>query len=389
MAKWYQLLLGVCALAMCPAAAKADPVKIGLITTLSGSSAYLGQDVRDGFMLAVKNNGGKLGGVEVQVLVEDDALDPGKSKQIADRMIKENGVKLITGTVFSNVLLALTPTVLNAGGFVFAPVAGPSQLAGRQCNKNLFIASWQNDTTHEAAGEYANQRGFKKAVILAANYAGGRDSMNGFKRTFKGELLAEVYTKLDQADFGAEIAQIRSLNPDLVYAAFPGGPGINFNKQFVQSGLNKTIQLMVPFASMDQQMMNAVGDGAVGVIAAGSWSPDLDNAENKAFMESFQKVYGRIPTDYAAQAFDAANLIASGLAATKGDVANQDAFRAAIKKADFKSVRGPFSFNTNHVPILDYYARQVAKQPDGKLAIKTIAKVYTGRKDAFYTECKM
>ena len=243
---------------------------------------------------------------------------------------------LFTGTVFSNVLLAEAPTVLNAGGFLISPNAGPSQLAGRGCHKNLFVASWQNDSAHEAAGEFATQQKYKKVLAFAPNYAAGRDSIAGFKRFFKEPLLAEVYTKLDQTDYSAEMAQIRELRPDAIYQGHPGGLGINFNKQFAQAGLNKTVQMLVPFASMEQRMMEAVGDDAIGVRAFSSWNDDLDFPENQKFVADFKAAYGRMPTDYAAQAYDTANLIASALDAVDGDVSKADEFRSAMEKANFQ-----------------------------------------------------
>jgi len=309
-------------------------------------------------------------------------------KQIADRMLKQ-GVKLFTGMVFSNVMLAEAPTVINGGGFLVSPNAGPSQFAGKACNRNLFVASWQNDSSHEAAGEYATLNGYKRVVILAPNYAAGRDTLAGFKRFYKGEVLAEVYTKLDQTDYSAELAQIRELKPDAVFQGHPGGLGINFHKQFAQAGLNRTIKMLVPFASMDQRMMEAVGDDAIGVLAFGSWSPDLDNSENEKFVSEFKAAYGRLPTDYAAQAFDTGNLIGSALDAVGGDLSKADDFRAAMEKANFKSVRGHFRFNTNHFPIIDLFGRVVEKAPDGVLHMRKIANVFSEHGDSYVSDCKM
>lgn len=366
-----------------------SPVKIGFITTLSGPAGYLGEDIRDGFMLGVKLEGGKLGGIPVDVVIEDDGLDPGKAKQIAERMLKQDRIKLISGSVFSNVLLAEGPTVVNGGGFYISPNAGPSLLAGKGCHKNLFVVSWQNDTLHEAAGEYANTLGLKKLVILAPNYAAGRDSLTGFKRMYKGEVVAEVYTKLNQMDFSAEMAQIRDAKPDAIYHAHPGGPGISFNKQFVQAGLNKTIKVLVPAAGMEQRMVEAIGDDAIGVINTSQWSPDREDPVNQKFMAEFIKTYGRIPTDYASQAYDTALLIGSALRAVNGNLDKDDDFRAALRKADFQSVRGKFRFGPNNFPIQDVYARVVEKGADGKPSIKTLGIVLKDHQDAYASECKM
>jgi len=370
------------------AALAADAVKIGVVTTLSGPAGYLGEDIRDGFLLAVKLEGGTLGGVPVNVLVEDDTLDPGKGKQIAERMLKQENAKIVTGTVFSNVLLAIAPTVTGAGAFMISPNAGPSQLAGKGCDKNLFVASWQNDTLHEAAGKYATDAGYKRMVILAPNYAAGRDSLTGFKRYYKGEVV-EVYTKLNQSDFAAEMARIRDEKPDAIYQAHPGGPGISFAKQYVQAGLMKTIPMVVPLPGIDDRILRALGEDAAGIISTSQWNLDLDNPANKRFVAEFQKAYGRVPTDYASQAYDTAHLVASALKAVAGDMTRTDAFRAALMKADFAAVRGKFKFGHNHFPIQDVYLRRVEKTADGKIVNRTIGTVFKDHGDAYAGDCKM
>ncbi len=198
-----------------PAAAQ-QPVTVGLVTTLSTGSGYLGQDVRDAFLLAIKEGDGKLGGVPVNLLVEDDGLKPADGKQIVDRFLKRDNADIVTGVIFSNVAVAVVPSVLEAGKFYVSPNAGPSDFAGEKCNPNYFVASWQNDSLHEAAGAYAQKLGYKKAVILAPNYPAGRDALAGFKRFFKGEITGEIYTKLVQKDYAAELAQIRAAQPDVV-----------------------------------------------------------------------------------------------------------------------------------------------------------------------------
>ena len=357
----------------------AEPVKIGMITTTSGGGAGLGIDVRDAFQLAIKQSGN----TEIEVIVEDDAQKPELAVQIADKMVQSDQVDLLTGIIWSNLAMAVVPSVTAQDVIYLSPNAGPSPLAGAQCSPNYFNVAYQNDNFHEAMGQYDNDT-YKKTFILAPNYPAGKDSLTGFKRYYKGELAGEVYTQLGQTDYAAEIAQIRASGADSVFFFLPGGMGIAFVKQYAQSGVN--IPIMGPGFSFSQDVLAAIGDAAVGAKNSASWSKDLDNAVNKAFVENFQKDYGRLPSVYAAQAFDTANLIVS--AAKKASVKDADAFRAALKEASFESVRGKFKFNTNNHPIQDLYVREVVKEGD-VLTNKIIGTAFEQHKDAYAEQCKM
>lgn len=365
------------------------PVKIGMITTLSTPGGYLGEDVRDAFRLAIDEEGGKLGGVPVQLMVEDDNLKPANGKQIADKFLQQEKIKLFTGIIFSNVAGAVVPTLMEAGAFYVSPNAGPSQFAGKDCNKNYFVASWQNDNLHESAGQNATNLGYKRMVILAPNYQAGKDALAGFKRYYKGEVLDEIYTKLDQTDFATEMAQIRDKKPDAVFQFEPGGLGIAFMKQYAQAGLMATTPMVVAAPSMEARILQAVGDAALGVNVSSHWNNDFTNPASQAFVKAFRAKYNREPTVYASQGYDTAKLIASALKAVGGDLGKEDAFRAALKKADFVSLRGAFKFNTNNHPIQDWYALKVEKGADGKPAIVTKGKVLTNHGDVYAKECKM
>lgn len=371
------------------AAFASDPIKIGAITTLSGPGGYLGQDIRDGFKLAIDREGGKLGGAPVELVIEDDGLNPGNARQIADRLLNDGHVKLFTGVVFSNVAVAAIPEILDAGAFYVSPNAGPSNFAGKDCNPNYFVASWQNDSLHESAGQLAANLGYKKAFVLAPNYQAGKDAITGFKRYFKGEIVGEAYTKLDQTDFAPEMAQIRAANPDVVFQFHPGGLGITFLRQYEQAGLMKTIPMVVAEPSMDAVILKTLGDAALGLNVASHWNTDFENPANEAFVEAFRKAYNREPTYYASQGYDTALLIASALRATGGDLSNADAFRAALGKADFQSVRGRFRFGPNQHPIQDWYALKVVKGDDGKPALKTYGKIFDDHADVYASQCKM
>ncbi len=368
-----------------PAMAQAEDVKIGMITTLSGGGSSLGIDIRDGFALAVKQGGGKLGGQSVELMIEDDARKPDKAKQIADKFIKRDKVDILTGIVWSNLALAVVPSAVKSGVFYISPNAGPSQLAGKLCNANYFNVAWQNDNLHEAMGEFVSSQGMKKAYILAPNYPAGKDALAGFKRFYKGELAGETFTKLGQKDYAAELAAIRDAKPDSVFFFLPGGMGIAFMKQYAQSGIDTPV--FGPAFSFDQGILKAVGDAALGVKNSSQWNKDLDNAANKAFVADFQAEYGRLPSLYASQGYDAARLIASALEKA-GGVGDADAFRAALKAAEFDSVRGAFKFGPNHHPIQDIYVREVVKEGD-VLTNKIVGVGLKDHADAYASQCAM
>ncbi|AYF90691.1 ABC transporter substrate-binding protein [Pseudomonas sp. JS3066] len=379
-------MLGAALASSLPALAQ-EPVRIGFITTLSTPAGYLGEDARDAFRLAMDQEGGKLGGVPVELVVEDDGLQPAKGKQIIDRMSLD-GISLYTGVMFSNVLAAVVNGATQGDRFYISTNAAPSNLAGAQCKPNYFAASYQNDVPHEMAGVAANDLGYTKMVILAPNYQAGRDALAGFKRTFKGE-VTEIYTKLNQLDFSVELARIRSLNPDAVFQFHPGGAGINFAKQYGSSGLSKSIPMVVPVFSMDERMLAATGNVAEGVNVVSGWNPQSDNPANQAFIRAFTEKYNRAPTMYAAQGYDTARLIGSALKATNGDLKDADAFRAALRDARFDSVRGDFRFGSNQHAVIDWHLLKVQAGADGKLAevpVKTIAKAQV---DSYATQCAL
>jgi branched-chain amino acid transport system substrate-binding protein len=377
------------ALALAPLAQAADKVKIGFISTLSGPNASIGTDIRDAFQLAIKLNGGKLGGLPAEVLVGDDQLKPENAKQLAERYLQREKVDFITGIVFSNVVMAVAPDALAQKVFFVSPNAGPAPFTGAQCNPFFFAASWPSEAYSEAAGQYVTSKGLKNVIFLAPNYVGGHDAATGFKRYYKGKLVEEMYTKLGQLDYAAELSQIRAAKPEALYVFLPGGMGVNFIKQFVAAGMSKDIQLIVPLWGSDQDIIRAVGDPMLGLFSVGHWSIDFDNAANKKFVAAFEKEYKRLPTGYAASGYDTALLMDSAIRKVKGKIEDKEALRAAIKAADFKSVRGDFKFGPNHFPVQNYYLQLVGRGNDGKLVHKTIGTVLQNRADAYVQDCKM
>ena len=367
----------------------ADQVKIGFVSTLSGPGAGLGVDIRDGFNLAVKHLGGKLGGLPAQVIVADDQQNPDVAKQTVDKFLKKDKVDFMTGIVFSNIMLAVGQPVFESRTFYVSANAGPSQYAGEQCNPYFFNVAWQNDNLHEAIGKHVNDKGFGNVVLVAPNYPGGKDAMAGFKRYYKGKVAEEVYTKLGQLDYAAELAQIRSLKPDALFFFLPGGMGINFVKQFVSAGLSKDIQLFAPGFSADEDVIKAVGAPMLGMFNSSQWNHDFDNPQNKRFVADFEKDYGRLPSLYASQGYDAAMLIDAAVRDVKGNLADKAAVRKALERAGFKSVRGTMKFNANHYPVQNYYLRVISRDAQGRIGNKTMGTIFENHADAYVAQCRM
>jgi branched-chain amino acid transport system substrate-binding protein len=384
------LAVGVAALLAPPLASAADKVKVGFVSTLSGPSSALGVDIRDGFLLAVKMRGGKLGGLPAEVLISDDQFKPAVGKQLFEKAIKRDKVDFMTGVVFSNIMLASLPVAFDSKTFYLSANAAPSSLAGKDCNPLFFAVSWPNDAYHEAAGEYATQKGLKSVYLMAPNYQAGKDSLSGFKRTYKGKLVGENYTKLGQLDYAAELAEIRAAKPQAVYVFLPGGMGINFIKQFVGAGLNKDTVLLLPGFSADQDVIGPVGKAMEGIVNTAHWSPDFTNPANAKFVAAFEKEYKRVPTLYASQGYDTAQLIDAAVRDVHGKLEDHEAVHKALKAARFDSVRGAFKFNTNQYPIQNYYVRTVVADGKGGLINKSDPEpILRDHGDAYVQSCPM
>ncbi len=389
MTKHKSLIALAAALGLWTSAAHAeDNLKIGLIATLSGPPAVLGQQLRNGFALAVKQLGGKLGGRNTEIVVADDELKPdvavGKVKALIDR----DKVDFVVGPIFSNILGAILKPVTEANVILISPNAGTSSFAGKDCNPNFFVTSYQNDQVHEVLGQYAQDSGYKKVIIIVPNYQAGKDAAAGFKHKFTGQVLDEIYVPLGQLDYSAELSRIAAASPDAIFAFLPGGMGVNFVKQYRQAGLAEKIPFLSAF-TVDESTLPAQQDAALGMYGGANWAPNLDNPQNKAFVDAYLKEYNAVPATYAFQAYDAAMLIDSAVRQVKGDVSNKDALRAALMKADFKSLRGSFKFNTNHYPIQDFYLVKVAKRADGKYETEIAKKVFTAYGDTYAKDCPM
>jgi branched-chain amino acid transport system substrate-binding protein len=373
-----KMAAAVVALAGMPAFAQQTTV--GMITTLSGGGAGLGVDVRDGFLLALEMAGEH----NIRLVIEDDGQRPELAVQIAERMIQSERADILTGIIWSNLAMAVVPSTVAQDIFYISPNAGPSPLAGANCHPNYFNAAWQNDMLHEAAGSYANELGYTNTFIMAPNYPAGTDALTGFKRYYEGALAGELFTQVGQTDYAAEIAQIRASGADSVFIFLPGGMGISFMRQYEQSGVD--LPIISAGFSFDQDVLPAIGSAALGVINTSQWSPDLDNEANTDFVAAFSAAYGRLPSLYASQGFDTANLILSAMA--QADVSDRDGFREALRSADFTSVRGDFRFGSNHHPIQRVYIREVV-EVDGVLTNRVIGVAFDEHQDVHVANCPM
>ena len=377
------VLLGVAA---GPAAAQ-EKVKIGVIVTLSGPAAALGQQVRDGFALAVKDLGGKMSGKDVEVVVVDDELKPDGAVTKVKGLLERDKVDFVVGPIFSNILQAIHKPVTDTKTFLISPNAGPSSYAGKECSPFFYVTSYQNDQVHEILGKVAQDRGYKRVYLLVPNYQAGKDSVAGFKLDYKGEIVEETYMPLGTLDFQVELTKIASSKPDAVFTFMPGGMGVGLVKQYRQAGLADKIPVLSAF-TVDESTLPAQQDAAVGMFGGANWAPNMDNPQNKKFVAAYEAAYNGVPGTYAFQAYDAAMLIDSAVKAVKGDLSNKDAVGSALKKADFTSLRGAFKFNTNGYPIQDFYLTKVAKRADGKFQTEIVQKVFENYGDRYAKDCK-
>ena len=370
-----------------PVAAQ-QKVKIGFISTFSGPQGVMGQYMKESVELAIEHLGGKVGGLPVEMVYGDDQFKPDVGVQVAEEMLKKNQVDFVSGIIWSNVMMAVVPVVTGAGHIMVGTNAGASPLAGSQCNRLYFSTSWNNDQTPEALGKYLQDQGINDLYVMAPNYQAGKDMVAGLKRYYKGRIAEEVYTKMGQQDYQAEISQLRSKSPKAVFAFYPGGMGIQFLKQYDQAGLRDQIPLYTVY-TVDEISIPAVKDAAVGVYEARYWSPDLKNPQNQKFVADYRKKYGKMPVFYGAQSYDGIMLIDSAVKAVKGNLKDVNGMVKAMEKADFPSLRGKFTYNVNHHPIQNFYLLKSVKTQSGDIEMHIQKTIFEKHKDAYYQECKM
>ncbi|MDE0811441.1 MAG: ABC transporter substrate-binding protein [Alphaproteobacteria bacterium] len=373
----------------------ADKVKIGFVTTLTTPAGVIGKDVVDAVNLAMKDIDGKMGGLPVDLIIEDDGFKPAIGKQKTDKLVKQDNVDFVAGYLWSHVLLASRKSALDAGKFLISANAGPSQIAGKLCHKNFFSTSWQNDQTPMAMGEVLNQKGVKSLYVMAPNYAAGKNMVAGVERTFKGKIVGKDLTKWGkdaQLDFSAELAKAKASGAEGIFIFYPGKAGGAFIKQYAQAGLRGKIPLYSVF-TVDSialpKLQKANMAGVMGSVMTQFWAPDLDTPQNKKFVSGFKEAYGRYPSFYAAQAYDSIFLIKSAVEAVGGDLTNMDGMRAAMAAATFPSVRGEFAYGNNHFPIQDFYSREVVADADGVWTTAVRKVILKKHQDPYATDCKM
>ena len=374
--------------ALAGAAAAQTPVKVGVLVTLSGPGAVLGQQVRDGVALALRDRDGKLGGRPAELVVVDDELKPDVAAGRARRLVESDHVDFVIGPIFSNILGAIFRPVTEGGAVLISPNAGSSVFAGKQCSPDFFVTSYENTQIHAVLGEDAQRQGYKRAFLLAPNYQAGKDAIAGFRSRFKGEVVAEDYVPLTTVDFQADLARIADARPDVIFTFMPGGLGVALVRQFHQSGLADKIPFLSAF-TVDESTLPAEKDAALGLYGAMTWAPDMDNAANRKFVSEYLAAYHAVPGSYAMQGYDALQLIDSALAKTGGVTTDRAKLHAALHAADFASPRGAFRFNTNGYPIQDFYLVKAAQRPDGLYETEIVQKVFSDWADEFAANCPL
>jgi branched-chain amino acid transport system substrate-binding protein len=386
-----RLLMGTAALValgVAPAGAQ-QSVKIGFVSTFSGPTAVIGNDMRNSFELALDHLGRKMGGKPVEVIYEDDQQKPEVGVQKSQKLVESDKVDFVIGYIWSNVLLASLKPVVDSQTFLISANAGPSQIAGEQCSPYFFSTSWQNDQTPQAMGTYMSQKGVKTAFLIGPNYAAGKDMLTGVRTTFKGQVIGEELTKWpDQLDFSTELSKVRAAKPEAVFVFYPGAAGVQFLTQYAQSGLKGQIPLYTAF-TVDAITLPLQKDLALGVPGAQEWVNDLPNDANKKFVADFRSKHKNYPSFYGAQSYDAANFVNSAVVAVNGDLTKKDAMRAEMRKANYASVRGPYKYGNNHFPIQNFYLQDVVKDAEGNLTLKTVATIVKDSQDQFHDKCPM
>jgi len=385
----FQVMAVSVALAFAGPVAAQQKVKIGFITTLSGPQGATGEHMKNSVELALDHLGRKMGGLPVEVIYGDDQFKPDVGKQVSDEMVKKHQVNFVSGIIWSNVMLAVAPSVTSAGTFMIGTNAGPHELAGKLCNELFFTTSWQNDQTPEAMGKYMTDQGLTDVYIMAPNYAAGKDMLTGFKRYFKGRIVDEVYTKMGQTDYQAELSQLRAKKPKAVFVFYPGGMGISFLRQYSEAGLRGQYPLYSVY-TVDEITIPAVKHAALGQLETRYWSPDLKNPANQKYVSDFRKKYGKMPVFYGAQSYDGMMLIDSAVRAVKGNLADKKGMIAAMRKADYASTRGKYTYNQNHFPIQNFYLLKAVAGPAGQDPVMEIQKtVFANHKDSYGKDCGM
>jgi len=384
-----KIVLLALALALASPAQSAERISLGYMTTLTGPGGNQGEEMINSFKLALEHLNNRVGGLPVDLVVLDDQQKPQTAVQNARRLFDKDKIDVLVGMLYSNIIDAVLNAVLPSGELVVFAGGTSSLRAGKDCHQNALGVFWNIDTSYREIGAYLKKQGIARPYLVALNVQPGKDAMSGFKLGFGGPVAGETYTRVDQSDFSSELTDLRRVNPDAVTFFIPGGVGIAFLKQYILAGLAATLPPYGMTVQVDEMSFPALGDAVAGFKSVGNWSPALDNASNKRFVEGYRAKHGRAPTTLGAMAYDNAMLLDSGVRAVKGDLSDKAKLRDALRRADFASVRGKIRFNTNNVPIQDLYLSVVDKGADGVLYNKLVTTVAKDAADPHVSECPL
>ena len=356
-------------------------LKIGLMLPATGTYAKLGSAIENGFRLHVAENGGKLGGRELEFVSVDDESDPSKAIDNVNKLVKRDKVDVLVGTVHSGVAMAMAKVAKETGTLYIDPNAGANAVTGAMCAPNTFRTSFSNWQPGYAMGQVVASSGHKKAVTITWKYAAGKESTDGFKESFEkagGKVVNELTVPFPNVEFQALLTEIASIKPDAVYTFFAGGGAVKFVKDYAAAGLKDSIPLYGA-GFLTDGTLDAQGAAAEGLLTTLHYADGLDNAKDKAFRLAYAKAYKEQPDVYAVQGYDAAQLLGAGLAAVKGDFSRKADISAAISKAKITSPRGPFTLSKSHNPVQDIYLRKVVGKENKSIGIASKALADPGR----------
>jgi branched-chain amino acid transport system substrate-binding protein len=371
--------------------AAAQELRIGFLNTTTGGGALIGKHLENGWKLGLEHagwtkDGDKLGGVPTKIFYADDQGKPDVGLKEVDKFLKQDKVHIVSGIIWSHVMLTIQKPIFESKVMILSTNAGPSPLAGEQCNPLFTSSSFMNDGNAEATGVMATKDGIKTVVAMAPNYQAGKDNVNGFVRTYKGGKVVEtILFKVGETDYQADLAKVRAVKPQALYIFAPGAMGVAFMKQWASSGLNKEIKLYSIY-TIDGVTLPGIGDAAIGATEAGHWNPDLDNAKNKRFIKDYMAKFGHMPSYFAVQSYDAPELIAKAMKAVGGKTDDMGAVAKAIRKGTMDSPRGTIKYNVNGMVMQPYWRLNVVKGADGKPTIKGAEKILD-HKDAYWEKC--
>jgi len=376
--------------AVAGASASAQELRIGFLNTTTGGGAVIGTHIENGWKLGLerlgwKKDGDKLGGVPTSVFYGDDQLKTDVGKKEVEKFLTRDKVHVVAGIIWSNVMMAVADDVFAAKTLLVSSNAGPGPLAGEKCSPYWASTAFQNDQMSEAAGELANRQGVKSIFLLAPNYQGGKDNVNGFKRTYKGKIAGELLFKVGETDYQAELSRVRAEKPEAVYVFAPAAMGVAFIKQWTASALGKDMKLYSVY-SVDGSTLAAIGDAAIGTFTTTNWNADSPDPRNQEFLKLYQAKYNSMPSYYAVAAYDTATAIDMGVKAVGGKTDDMGAVARAIRKGTLSSPRGDLKYSHNGFLIQPYYEQSVVKQADGKLWLKGGQTIFT-RPDVYGEKC--